>query len=80
MYKCKTLVKLLIWHKHGANINDLIRSVPNLRSWKHINEKWPNFSIEAQNIILGLALNEVNPFGDLSSCLFTWLFFLLNYN
>jgi len=24
MYRCKTLVELLIWHKHGANTNGLI--------------------------------------------------------
>ncbi len=80
LYKWKTLAKLLIWHKHGANINDLIWSVPNLKSWKHIDEKWQQISIKTQNIILQLALNGVNAFGDLSSCLFTWLLFLLNYN
>jgi hypothetical protein len=29
---------------------------------------------------LGLALDGVNPYGDLSSCHFTWHVILLNYN
>jgi hypothetical protein len=35
-------------------------------SWKHINDKWPNFANDSRNVKLGLALDEVNPFGDLS--------------
>jgi hypothetical protein len=67
MYKCKSLAKLLTWHKDGASSNGLIWCVPNSTSWKHINDKWPNFANDSQNVKLGLALNKVNPFGDLSS-------------
>jgi hypothetical protein len=49
-------------------------------NWKHIIEKWMEFSVDAHNIRLGLALNGVNPCGDLSSCHSTWTFILLNYN
>jgi hypothetical protein len=45
-------------------------------AWKHINEK----SNDACNIRLGLTLDGVNPFGDLSSCHSTWPVILLNYN
>jgi hypothetical protein len=49
-------------------------------SWKQINDKWPNFANDPRNVILGLALDWVNPFGDLNSCHSTWRMILLNYN
>jgi hypothetical protein len=49
-------------------------------SWKQINDKWPNFSNDSRNVRLGLALDQVNPFGDLSSCNSTWPMIILNYN
>ncbi len=78
MYRCKILAKLLVWHKNGSSLNGLIQSVPNSKSWKHIDEKWPHFANEPHNIRLGLVLDGVNPFGDLSSCHSTWLMILLN--
>jgi hypothetical protein len=29
MYRCKTLVELLIWHKSGTSTNGLVQNVPN---------------------------------------------------
>jgi hypothetical protein len=54
--------------------------VPYSKSWKQIDEKWSDFANEPHNVRLGLALEGVNPFGDLSSCHSTWLMILLNYN
>ncbi len=48
--------------------------------WKHIDEKWLEFVSDVCNIRLRLALDEVNPFGDLSSCHSTWPVVLLNYS
>jgi hypothetical protein len=50
--------------------------------WKHINDKWLNILpiIHAIYVRLGLALDGVNPFGDLSSCDFTRLIIILNYS
>jgi len=50
MYRCKTLAKLLIWHKDGASTDGLIQSVPNSQSWKYITGKWLDFAVEARNI------------------------------
>jgi hypothetical protein len=81
MYICKSLIKLLTWHKKGAGSNVLIRCVPNSLAWKHIiNGKWSNFATNTHNIRLGLALDEFNPLGDLNSYHFTWPMVLLNYN
>lgn len=38
------------------------------------------FSYDPHNVRLGLALDGVNPYRDLSSCHFTWHVILLNYN
>jgi hypothetical protein len=76
MYRCKTLAKLLIWHKNGTSTDGLIRSMLDSKSWKHNFEKWFEFVAKARNIILGLALDGVNPFGDLNSCHSTWLVIL----
>jgi hypothetical protein len=46
MYRCKTIVELLIWHKSGASLDGLVRSVLDSKSLKHIDEKWPKFGSE----------------------------------
>jgi len=40
--------------------------VPNFIVWKPIIEKWLEFASDAQSIRLRLALDGVNPFGNLS--------------
>jgi hypothetical protein len=80
MYICKSLVELMTWHKYGASADGLIRSVIDFVTWKHISITWLEFVVDAHNVRLKLALDGVNPFGDLSTCHFTWLVVLLNYN
>ncbi len=48
--------------------------------WKHINDEWPTFATNGHSIRLGLALDGLNPFGDLSSCHSTWPMIFFNYN
>lgn len=74
MYRCKS------WHSIGVSLDGLIQNVIDSIAWKHINEKWPEFVIDTCNVRLGLALDGVNPFGNLSSCHSTWPVVLLNYN
>jgi hypothetical protein len=80
MYRCKTKLELLIWHKSGASSYGLVESVPNCKSWKHIDEKWLQFGSEPRNIRLRMAIDGIHPFGNLSSLHFTWPMILLNYN
>jgi hypothetical protein len=58
----------------------MVKSVADFITWKHINEKWPEFSGNAHTIRLGLAFDGVNPFVDISLCHSTWPVVLLNYN
>jgi hypothetical protein len=67
----------MTWHENGANVDGLIRSVVDFIIWKHIYTNLPNLVDDAHNVRLGLALDEVNPFGDLSIRHFTWSMVLL---
>jgi hypothetical protein len=54
--------------------------VANYITWKHISTTWPKLVANARNVRLGLALDGVNPFGDLCNCHSTWPMVLLNSN
>ncbi len=72
MYICKSLVELMTWHKDGASVDGLIRNVVDFVAWKHISTTWLELAIDAHNVRLRLALDGVNPFGDLNTCHSTW--------
>ncbi len=57
-----------------------MESVPDSKSWKHINVVYPEFASEDRNIRLGLALDGVNPYSNQSLSHSTWPVILLNYN
>jgi hypothetical protein len=73
-------MELLTWHKTGASLDGLVRSVLNYVAWKHVFKKWLEFASDVCNVRIGLALDGVNPFGDLSLCHSTWPMVLQNYN
>ncbi|XP_058726569.1 uncharacterized protein LOC131597928 [Vicia villosa] len=58
--------KNLRWHAdemtHGGNI----RHVADLLQWKKIDSLFSDFGVEPRNLRLGLATDEMNPFGYLS--------------
>jgi hypothetical protein len=76
MYVCKSLIEFMTWHKNGANVDGLIRSVAYSTTWKHISITWPNFVDNPYNVRLRLALDEVNLFGDLNIRHSTWFMVL----
>ena len=47
---------------------------------KNIEEKWPIFKDEPRNVILSLAADGFNPFGELRSTYSMWLVFVINNN
>jgi hypothetical protein len=59
MYRCKSLAKLLTWHKDGTNA--LVWSLVDTFAWKHNNDKWPTFATDVHSIRIGLALDGVSP-------------------
>ena len=81
MYRCSSIAKLMHWHSsEGESIDGMVKSVVDSSAWKHVNEKWPDFAMEPRNVRLGLALDGMNPFADLSSRHSTWPIMTLNYN
>jgi hypothetical protein len=45
----------------------------------YIEEKWSIFKEEPCNVRLSLAVDGVNPFGELRSMYLAWLVFVINY-
>jgi hypothetical protein len=50
------------------------------KAWKHIDSTWLDFVMDLCNIILGLSLDEVNPYANLSTNHFIWSILFFNYN
>ena len=46
----------------------------------YIKEKWPIFKEEPRNVRLSLAVDGVNPFGELRSTYSVWHVFVINNN
>ncbi len=57
----------------------MVRLVCDSKAWQHIDNTWPNFAIDPHNIILGLALDGMNPYVDSSTNHSTWPILPLNY-
>ncbi len=49
------------------------------KAWKHIDSTWLDFVMDFCNIILGLSLDEVNPYANLSTNHSTQSILFLNY-
>jgi hypothetical protein len=77
-YICKSMVKLLKWHKYCENSYGLICSVVDYVVWKRIDTNWQKFVGDPHNVRLSLTLDGVDPFGNLNSCHSPWLVALPN--
>ncbi len=71
MYRCPTLVDLMAWHNANISNDGLICFVYDVKAWKHINTTWADFVKDPYNIRLGVTLDWVNPYVDLSKNHFT---------
>lgn len=67
------------WHNTNNSNDGLVCLVCDSKVWKHVDITWPNFTTDLHNIKLGLALDGVNPYFDLSTNHFTWPIFFLHY-
>ena len=80
MYRCSEISTLMMWHSKNASEDGLGRSVVDSKAWKHVDAKYPNFAMEPRNVRLGLALDGMNPFADVSTKHSTWPVLTINYN
>jgi hypothetical protein len=49
-------------------------------AFKEIAAKWPEFIDEPRNVRISLAIDGVNPFGELRSIYSVWPIFVINNN
>jgi len=60
--------------------DELLRHLADSMQWKNIDQEFPKFGQKCRNIRFGLAMNGMNPFGNLSTNHNCWLVVLFIYN
>ena len=68
------------FHAKKRSRDDVLRILADGSAYKCIKEKWPIFKEEPRNVILTLATDGVNPFGELRSTYSVWPVFVINNN
>ena len=57
-----------------------MRMAADRKYWKEIEEKWPHLRNEPRNARISLAMDGVNPFGDLRTTYSVWPVLIINNN
>ena len=66
-FSIKEDAKNLKWHVDGRKCDNLLWHPVDSPQWKKIDETFPYFGAESRNLRLGLAVDGMNPYGNLSS-------------
>ncbi|XP_027915741.1 uncharacterized protein LOC114175171 [Vigna unguiculata] len=80
LFFIKEDAKNLKWHIDGRKCDNLLRHPADSPQWKKIDETFPKFGAEPRNLRLGLAIDGMNPYGNLSSKHSSWPVLLMIYN
>jgi hypothetical protein len=81
LFRTPIVSKLMLCHSQNTSLDGLCSYIHvTQRLWKHIQQKFPNFVVNFQNVHLALVLYGVNPFKLTHSTWSTWHVMLLNYN
>ena len=72
--------KNLRWHANERKCNGMYRHPTNSIQWKKFDDEFPEFGKESINIRLGLAINGINLFGNMSMNHSSWPVLLVIYN
>jgi len=57
----------MTWHHEKRSINGVLRHPCDDEAYKHFDRVYPNFSLEAHNVHLGLYLDGFNPYAQSSN-------------
>jgi hypothetical protein len=68
------------FHAKNKSRDYVLRMPADGSTLKYIEEKWPIFKEEPRNVRISLAIDGVNPFGDLRSMYSVWPIFVINNN
>lgn len=74
------MVELMFWHNFNKNIDGLVCSICDSKTWKHVDNTWCEFVTKSWNIRLGATFDGVNSYADLLTNHSMWLVLFLNYN
>ena len=61
------MVEHLRWNSINKSIDEILRHHVDSIAWESIKDKLPNFSLDPRNLRLGLAVDGINPYKNLSS-------------
>ncbi|KAA0064222.1 uncharacterized protein E5676_scaffold119G001210 [Cucumis melo var. makuwa] len=66
------------WHRDKrVEKDDVLRHSADVEGWKHFECEFLDFLFDPRNVCLGLALDEFNPFGHMSTSYSMWSVVLL---
>ena len=68
------------FHEKNRSQDDVLQMPIDISALNYIEEKWPIFKEEPRNVRLSLAVDGVNPFGELRSTYSVWPVFVINNN
>jgi hypothetical protein len=79
LFRTPTMPKLMLWNSQNSSLDGLMKHPRDLKAWKHIHQKFPDFATNPWNVHLTFVTNGVNPFKLTRSTWSTCLIMLLNY-
>ncbi|TYK04284.1 Transposon, En/Spm-like protein [Cucumis melo var. makuwa] len=69
------------WHKDKrCETEGILRHPIDAEGWKHFDEQYPCFSLDARNVRLALSFDGFNPFENMSTLYSMWPVILIPYN
>jgi hypothetical protein len=68
------------YHARNKSGDGVLRMTSDGFAFREIDEKWANFKGEPHNVRLSLAVDCVNPFGEVRSIYSVWPIFVINNN
>lgn len=67
-------------YAQGRSQYGVMCMVADSKYWKYIEVKWPHLGNEPRNARISLAMDGINPFGDLRTTYSVWLVLIINNN
>jgi hypothetical protein len=80
LFKSLVIVDMMNWTAINKSTNGKMKHIGDSPHWKWIDEQWPEFAMEKQNVRVGLSLNGMNPFEYKNNVYFCWPVTILKYN
>jgi hypothetical protein len=68
------------YHSRNISGDGVLQILADGYGFREIEEKWSDFKDEPRNVRLSLAVDGVNPFGELRSIYSVWPIFVINNN